>query len=88
MTDWTFNEHGYWCECCGHMIAPADADEASLPEDCSQCGFPDPERVAAYHFADDEDAFDKRDICNICGGSYEQHELCDGVCLDCEEEVF
>lgn len=63
-TIWSRNEHGLWCECCGNLIASprtADADDYQAPEQCGQCGFPDPESVAAYHFGDEDDSDDGLD---------------------------
>lgn len=53
--EWMLNEHGHWCSCCGYLVAGPDAGEGSLPEECSQCGFPDAEAVADYHFGPDDD---------------------------------
>ncbi|WP_342248622.1 hypothetical protein [Sphingomonas sp. OTU376] len=59
---WDANEDGFWCGSCGFLVARADADQESLPDECRQCGFPDAESVAAYHLDDDDDAAEDFDL--------------------------
>lgn len=56
MTAWSVNKDGYWCGCCGNLVARIDSE--IQPESCRQCGFPDPDAVAAYHGFDDDDSGD------------------------------
>lgn len=51
--NWDMNDGALWCPSCGNMIA-RDTDD-HIPEECRQCGFPDPEAVADYHFGPDDD---------------------------------
>lgn len=62
MTDhpWDFNEDGHWCGCCGYLVAHFAADPEALPDECRECGFPDPEKVARFHYFDeDQDDFEE-----------------------------
>lgn len=58
---WDMNEHGYWCTSCGDLVGRADVDEDRLPTECRHCGFPDPDKVADYHLAPDDDEYDPDD---------------------------
>jgi hypothetical protein len=52
---WAETEDGLWCECCGNHIAARwhlDDEDYTPPDECRQCGFPDPEAVAEYHCGD------------------------------------
>lgn len=65
MSDWHLNSDGLWCPSCGNRVAgqqAVDNDEPE-PEECRECGFPDPERVADYHVGpdDDQDEWDPDD---------------------------
>ena len=51
--NWDMNDGAFWCPSCGDMVA-RDTDDI-IPDECRQCGFPDPEAVADYHCGPDED---------------------------------
>lgn len=71
---WAVNDDGYWCQSCGNLVArPETAEAGHLPEECSECGYPDPASVAAYHLGGEED-----DDCWNCGG--------EGYVFNCFEE--
>lgn len=84
---WNETADGLWCECCGNLIASRRQREDEgfvAPEDCRQCGFPDPEEVAHYHFGPEDDG----GLCDCCGESWEQCRnnfdcgmLPDGTCM-------
>ena len=47
---WELNQHGYWCSSCGYLVAHRDSEVQ--PQDCRQCGFPDPGAVAEYQLGE------------------------------------
>ena len=63
---WDMNDGGLWCPSCGDMVA-RDTDDL-IPDECRQCGFPDPDAVADYYCGPDDDT----DLCDCCGESWEQ----------------
>jgi ribosomal protein L37E len=77
---WTLNEYGYWCTCCGFLVAhPDEAD--TLPDECRQCGFPDAEKLADYMgFDQDNDPEDDPEDWFDCG------MLADGTCMKAGSE--
>lgn len=74
---WSMNDGALWCPSCGDMIARDDDDH--IPDECRQCGFPDPERVADYHCGPDDDD------CWNCGGEGYVYDCFDGLCLNAED---
>ena len=64
---WDMNDGSLWRPSCGNMIA-RDTDE-TIPEECHQCGFPDPDAVADYHCGPDDD---DDGLCDCCGETWEQ----------------
>ena len=83
MSAWAENTDEHWCMSCGHLVARSSAE--IVPEECSQCGYPDAERVAEFHLdesndedVDDEPGFDcpaSSDGCPLAGT-----EECDWDC--------
>jgi hypothetical protein len=56
-TQWSANEQGLWCLSCGNLVATAHAagePDFVEPDECRQCGYPDPDAVADYHVGPDE----------------------------------
>lgn len=71
---WHMNDGALWCPSCGDMVCRDDANH--VPDECRQCGFPDPEAVADYHCGPDDDEQDDPDAwMDECG------MMPDGTCM-------
>lgn len=89
---WSMSDGALWCPSCGDRVCLDDSDH--VPDECRQCGFPDPESVADYHCGPDDDD----GLCECCGETWDKCRnnfdcgmLPDGTCTlagteDCDWE--